>query len=187
MRRRPTQRASGCSATLGRGSSTKADRRAACYVLSASVASTRLAYQHMQKALTEMNSSSTTSSRHHWHDRPADHPPICGERDPEVLARLRHYSCHSAETIAKALTGSYRRALCARTGTRPLRGLPREGVCLRRADEAVLKELSIDRGHRSSCRARRANDQANGLASMSRGALRAAGKDITRSTARSTS
>ncbi|UPK28149.1 hypothetical protein IVB26_06270 [Bradyrhizobium sp. 195] len=34
----------------------------------------------------------------------APHP-----RDPEALACLRHYSCHaSAETIVKALTGSYR-------------------------------------------------------------------------------
>jgi len=34
---------------------------------------------------------------------------LAGERDPEALAGLRHYSCHSsAETIAKALTGSYR-------------------------------------------------------------------------------
>jgi hypothetical protein len=34
---------------------------------------------------------------------------VAGERDPEALACLRHYSCRSsAETIAKALTGSYR-------------------------------------------------------------------------------
>ena len=34
---------------------------------------------------------------------------LAGERDPKALAALRHYSCHSsAETIAKALTGSYR-------------------------------------------------------------------------------
>jgi hypothetical protein len=48
--------------------------------------------------------------RHHRRDRPADHTrDPCGERDPEALACLRHYSCHSsAEIIAKAPTGSYR-------------------------------------------------------------------------------
>ena len=34
---------------------------------------------------------------------------LAGERDPLTLARLRHPNCHSSEeTIAKALTGSYR-------------------------------------------------------------------------------
>src|SRR5476651_895297 len=67
--------------------------------------------QHMQKALTEMNLQ--------LHHVVADvtgatglriiRAIIAGERDPEVLAGLRHYSCHSsAETIAQALTGSYR-------------------------------------------------------------------------------
>src|SRR6202167_2890483 len=67
--------------------------------------------QHMQKALTEMNVQ--------LHHVVTDITGVTGlriirailggERDPEVLARLRHYSCHSsAETIAKALTGSYR-------------------------------------------------------------------------------
>lgn len=68
--------------------------------------------QHMQKALTEMN----LQLHHHV---VADitgatglriiRAILAGERDPEALACLRHYSCHSsAETIAKALTGSYR-------------------------------------------------------------------------------
>lgn len=67
--------------------------------------------QHMQKALTEMNLQ--------LHHVVADitgatglriiRAILAGERDPEALACLRHYSCHSsAETIAKALTGSYR-------------------------------------------------------------------------------
>jgi len=67
--------------------------------------------QHMQKALTEMNIQ--------LHHVVADitgstglriiRAILAGERDPEVLACLRHYSCHSsAETIAKGLTGSYR-------------------------------------------------------------------------------
>ena len=67
--------------------------------------------QHMQKALTEMNFQ--------LHHVVADitgstglriiRAILAGERDPEVLACLRHYSCHSsAETIAEALTGSYR-------------------------------------------------------------------------------
>ena len=67
--------------------------------------------QHMQKALTEMNLQ--------LHHVVADitgatglriiRAILAGERDPEALACLRHYSCRSsAETIAKALTGSYR-------------------------------------------------------------------------------
>jgi transposase len=110
---------------------------------------------------------------------------IAGERDPEVLARLRHYSCHSsAETIAKALTGSYR--------TEHLFALEQAlalyEVCHEKASacdiriEAVLKELSIDRGHRSDSlpSSRRRTDQANGLAFDVRAALFALlGKDIT--------
>jgi len=67
--------------------------------------------QHMQKALMEMNLqlhhvvadiTGTTGLR-------IIRAILAGERDPEALACLRHYSCHSsAETIAKALTGSYR-------------------------------------------------------------------------------
>ena len=71
--------------------------------------------QHMQKALTEMNLQ--------LHNVVAGIPGatglcmigaiLAGERDPEALACLRHYSCHSsAETIAKALTGSYRACPC---------------------------------------------------------------------------
>src|ERR1700731_2700481 len=67
--------------------------------------------QHMQKALTEMNLQ--------LHHVVADitgatglriiRAILAGERDPKVLARLRHYQCHaSADTIEKALTGSYR-------------------------------------------------------------------------------
>ena len=67
--------------------------------------------QHMQKALTEINLQ--------LHHVVADitgatglriiRAILAGERDPEALASLRHYSCRSSvETIAKALNGSYR-------------------------------------------------------------------------------
>ncbi|WP_247454210.1 hypothetical protein [Bradyrhizobium sp. 174] len=76
--------------------------------------------QHMQKALTEK-----TLQLHHvvtditggtgQHIIPAI---LAGERDPEALACLRHYSCHSSvETIAKALTGSYRSSICLCSGS----------------------------------------------------------------------
>src|ERR1700729_2619213 len=66
---------------------------------------------HMQKALTEMNLqlhhvvadiTGTTGLR-------IIRAILAGERDANVLAGLRDYRCHaSAETIEKALTGSYR-------------------------------------------------------------------------------
>jgi transposase len=143
--------------------------------------------QHMQKALTEMNLqlhhvvadiTGTTGLR-------IIRAILAGERDPEVLARLRHYSCHSsAETIAKALTGSYRTEhLFALEQALALYDVYHEKVsaCDVRI-EAVLKELSIDRGHRSDSlpSSRRRTDQANGLAFDARAALFALlGKDIT--------
>jgi transposase len=143
--------------------------------------------QHMQKALTEMNLqlhhvvadiTGTTGLR-------IIRAIIAGERDPEVLARLRHYSCHSsAETIAKALTGSYRTEhLFALEQALALYEVYHEkaSACDVRI-EAVLKELSIDRGHRSDSlpSSRRRTDQANGLAFDVRAALFALlGKDIT--------
>ena len=143
--------------------------------------------QHMQKALTEMNLqlhhvvadiTGTTGLR-------IIRAILAGERDPEVLARLRHYSCHSsAETIAKALTGSYRTEhLFALEQALALYDVYHEkaSACDVRI-EAVLKELSIDRGHRSDSlpSSRRRTDQANGLAFDVRAALFALlGKDIT--------
>jgi transposase len=143
--------------------------------------------QHMQKALTEMNLqlhhvvaeiTGTTGLR-------IIRAILAGERDPEVLARLRHYSCHSsAETIAKALTGSYRTEhLFALEQALALYDVYHEKVsaCDVRI-EAVLKELSIDRGHSSDSlpSSRRRTDQANGLAFDVRAALFALlGKDIT--------
>jgi hypothetical protein len=66
-----------------------------------------------------------------------------------ALAALRHYSCHSsAETIARALTGSYRAEhLFALEQALALYDAHREKVsaCDVRI-EAVLKELSIHRG-----------------------------------------
>src|SRR5246127_1790398 len=107
--------------------------------------------QHMQKALTEMNLQ--------LHHVVADitgatglriiRAILAGERDPEVLAGLRHYSCHSsAETIAKALTGSYRTEhLFALEQALSLYDAYQEkaSACDVRI-EAVLKELSIHRG-----------------------------------------
>ena len=107
--------------------------------------------QHMQKALTEMNLqlhhvvadiTGTTGLR-------IIRAIFAGERDPEVLARLRHYSCHSStETIVKALTGSYRAEhLFALEQALALYDVYHEkaSACDVRI-EAVLNELSIDRG-----------------------------------------
>ena len=145
--------------------------------------------QHMQKALTEMNLQ--------LHHVVADitgatglriiRAILAGERDPEALAALRHYSCHSsAETIAKALTGSYRaehlfaleQALALYTAYRE-----KASACDVRI-EAVLKELSIHRGRDHGAvpppRRRHRTDQVNALAFDVRAALFALlGKDIT--------
>jgi transposase len=146
--------------------------------------------QHMQKALTEMNLQ--------LHHVVADitgatglriiRAILAGERDPEALARLRHYSCHSsAETIAKALTGSYRTEhLFALEQALALYDAYHEkaSACDVRI-EAVLKELIIHRGrdHGSAppaSRRRNRADQANALAFDVRAALFALlGKDIT--------
>ena len=147
--------------------------------------------QHMQKALTEMNLQ--------LHHVVADitgsiglriiRAILAGERDPEVLACLRHYSCHSsAETIAKALTGSYRTEhLFALEQALALYDAYHEkaSACDVRI-EAVLKELSIHRGRDigsvpPASRRRHRTDQANALAFDVRAALFALlGKDITR-------
>jgi transposase len=143
----------------------------------------------MQKALTEMNLQ--------LHHVVADitgatglriiRAILAGERDPEALAALRHYSCHSsAETIAKALTGSYRaehlfaleQALALYTAYRE-----KASACDVRI-EAVLKELSIHRGRDHGAvpppRRRHRTDQVNALAFDVRAALFALlGKDIT--------
>jgi transposase len=147
--------------------------------------------QHMQKALTVMNLQ--------LHHVVADitgatglriiRTILAGERDPEVLARLRHYSCHStADTIAKALTGSYRNEhLFALEQALALYETYHEkaSACEVRI-EAVLKELIIGRGRSQSApvppppRRRRA-DQANALTFDARAALFGLlGKDITR-------
>jgi transposase len=143
--------------------------------------------QHMQKALTQMNLQ--------LHHVVADitgvtgvqiiRAILAGERDPKVLARLRHYNCHSsAETIEKALTGSYRAEhLFALEQALALYDAYHEkaSACDVRI-EAVLKELSIGRGCRSDSlpSSRRRTDQANGLAFDVRAALFALlGKDIT--------
>jgi transposase len=147
--------------------------------------------QHMQKALTEMNLQ--------LHHVVADitgatglriiRAILAGERDPYVLARLRHYSCHSsAETIAKGLTGSYRNEhLFALEQALALYEAYHEkaSACDVRI-EAVLKELVIDRGRSGSTPLppplrRRRTDQANALTFDVRAALFGLlGKDITR-------
>jgi transposase len=143
--------------------------------------------QHMQKALTEMNLQ--------LHHVVADvtgatglriiRAILAGERDPKVLARLRDYRCHaSAETIEKALTGNYRAEhLFTLEQALALYEAYHEKVsaCDARI-EAVLKDLSIGRGHSSASlpSSHRRTDQANGLAFDVRAALFAVlGKDIT--------
>jgi hypothetical protein len=145
--------------------------------------------QHMQKALTAMNVQ--------LHHVVADitgatglriiRAILAGERDPNVLAGLRHYSCYSsAETIAKALTGSYRpEHLFALEQALDLYDAYHEkaSACDVRI-EAVLKELSIHHGRDHGAvpppRRRHRTDQANALAFDVRAALFALlGKDIT--------
>ena len=146
--------------------------------------------QHMQKALTEMNLQ--------LHHVVADitgatglriiRAILAGERHPEVLACLRHYSCHSsAETISKALTESYRAEhLFALEQELALYDAYHEkaSACDARI-EAVLKELSIHRGHGhgpapQASRRRNRTTQANALAFDVREALfELLGKDIT--------
>jgi transposase len=143
--------------------------------------------QHMQKALTEMNLQ--------LHHVVADITGItgmriirailAGEHDPKVLARLRHYNCHSSiETIEKALTGSYRAEhLFALEQALALYDAYHEKVsaCDVRI-EAVLKELSVRRGRQpgSLPPLYRRTDQANRLAFDARAALfTLLGKDIT--------
>src|SRR6266403_2272730 len=146
--------------------------------------------QHMQKALTEMNLqlhhvvaaiTGATGLR-------IIRAILAGERDPEVLACLRHYSCHSsAETLAKALTGSYRpEHLFALEQALALYDAYHEkaSACDVRI-EAVLKELIIHRGRgigsvAPAPRRRHRTDQANALAFDVRAALFALlGKDVT--------
>lgn len=111
---------------------------------------------------------------------------LAGEHDPKVLAHLRDYRCHAnAETIEKALTGSYRSEhLFALEQALALYDAYHEKVsaCDARI-EAVLKELSICRGRRSDSLlspSRPRSDQANGLAFDVPAALFALlGKDIT--------
>ena len=106
--------------------------------------------QHMQKALTEMNLQ--------LHHVVADitgatglriiRAILSGEHDPKVLARLRDYRS-STKTIEKALTGHYRAEhLFALEQALALYDAYHEKVlaCDIRI-EAVLKELSIGRGH----------------------------------------
>ena len=143
--------------------------------------------QHMQKALTEMNLQ--------LHHVVADitgatgqriiRAILAGEHDPKALAHLRDYRCHaSAETIEKALTGSYRAEhLFALEQALALFDAYHEKVsaCDVRI-EAVLKELSIGRGRRSGSlpSSRRRADQTNAMAFDVRAALFALlGKDVT--------
>jgi transposase len=66
---------------------------------------------HMQKALHQMNLQLDVvlSDIMGLTGQAILRAILAGERDPVTLARLRHPNCHSSqETIAKALTGSYR-------------------------------------------------------------------------------
>lgn len=144
--------------------------------------------QHMQKALTEMNLqlhhvvadiTGTTGLR-------IIRAILSGEHDPKVLAELRDYRCRaSVETIEKALTGNYgAEHLFALEQALALYDTYREKVsaCDVRI-EAVMKDLSVGRGHKSDVlpASRRRTAQVNGLAFDARSALFALlGKDITR-------
>src|SRR6476469_5702700 len=108
--------------------------------------------QHMQKALTEMN----VQLHHVVTDITGAtglrivRAILAGERDPAVLARLRDSRCRATvETIEKALTGTYRAEhLFALEQALALYDTYQEkaSACDTRI-EAVLKELSIRRGH----------------------------------------
>lgn len=127
--------------------------------------------QHMQKALTEMNVLRAI---------------LAGERDPVVLARLRDSRCHATvETIEKALTGIYRAEhLFALEQALALYDTYQEkaSACDTRI-EAVLKELSIRRGHEAGplpSPRQRIRRQPNGMDFDVRAALYALlGKDLT--------
>src|SRR6202790_1583713 len=144
--------------------------------------------QHMQKALTEMNLQ--------LHHVVADitgatglriiRAILAGERDSKALAHLRDYRCHaSAETIEKALTGSYRAEhLFALEQALALYDTYQQkaSACDARI-EAVLKELSIRRARQAgplpSPRRYRSRQQ-NSLLFDVRAALFALlGKDLT--------
>jgi transposase len=143
--------------------------------------------QHMQKALTEMNVQ--------LHHVVADitgatglriiRAILQGERDPAVLARLRDSRCRaSVETIEKALTGNYRAEhLFALEQAFTLYETYQEkaAACAARI-EAVLKELSIDRGRATGPMPppRRISHQPNALDFDVREALfMLLGKDLT--------
>jgi len=67
--------------------------------------------QHMQKALQQMNVQLTqvVSDITGTTGLQILRALVAGERDPQVLARLRHGRCHHSEAeIAKALSGQYR-------------------------------------------------------------------------------
>ena len=144
--------------------------------------------QHMQKALTEMNVQ--------LHHVVADitgatglriiRAILAGERDPAVLARLRDSRCHATvETIEKALTGTYRAEhLFALEQALALYDTYQEkaSACDTRI-QAVLKELSIRRGHEAGplpSPRQRIRRQPNGMDFDVRAALYALlGKDLT--------
>ena len=143
--------------------------------------------QHMQKALTEMN----VQLHHVVTDITGAtglrivRAILAGERDPAVLARLRDSRCHATvETIEKALTGTYRAEhLFALEQALALYDTYQEkaSACDTRI-EAVLKELSIRRGHEAGPlpSRQRIRRQPNGMDFDVRAALYALlGKDLT--------
>ena len=143
---------------------------------------------HMQKALTEMN----VQLHHVVTDITGAtglrivRAILAGERDPVVLARLRESRCHATvETIEKALTGTYRAEhLFALEQALALYDTYQEkaSACDTRI-EAVLKELSIRRGHEAGplpSPRQRIRRQPNGMDFDVRAALYALlGKDLT--------
>jgi len=144
-------------------------------------------FQHMQKALTEMNLQ--------LHHVVADvtgatglriiRAILAGERDSKVLACLRDYRCHSsAEAIEKALTGNYRAEhLFALEQALALYNVYQDKASACNARIEAVKELSISRGRDAGplpSPRRRLHGKANGPDFDVRAALfKLLGKDLT--------
>src|SRR5450830_1670033 len=98
--------------------------------------------QHMQKALTEMN----VQLHHVVTDITGAtglriiRAILGGERNSAVLARMRDLPRHCRDDREGAGRQLPRRApVRPRTGTRPLRHVPAEGICLRRPDRGRVE------------------------------------------------
>ena len=104
--------------------------------------------QHMQKALTEMNSSSTTSSPTSLADRPADIRAICGGA-PRCCACAITVATPALRQLRRRSPGYRTEHLCARQALALYEFTTRRcATCGSKPCEG----LSIDRGHSRMCR-----------------------------------